>query len=57
MGQPPILSIILTIAIDTMPNNDGVNSGHGLKTLRVNRPKEIQNTEPPIHITVIFPFV
>ena len=38
MGLSPILSVIRTVTIDTMVNNNDVNNGHRLKTLRVNRP-------------------
>ena len=38
MGPKVILSIIHAVTIDTMPNNNGGNNGHGLKAIRVNRP-------------------
>ena len=38
MGLSLILSVIHTITIGTMLNFNGGNPGHGLKTLRVNRP-------------------
>ena len=41
MGSSLILSIIHTIIIDTMLNFNGGNNGHGLKTLRVNRPLDV----------------
>ena len=37
MDPSPLLSIFHTITIGTMPNFNGCNKGHGLKTLRVNR--------------------
>ena len=38
MSLSPILSIIYIVTFDTMLNFNGSNEGHGLKTLRVNRP-------------------
>ena len=37
MGPSPNLSIIHTVTIGTMLNNNGGNTGHGLKTLHANR--------------------
>ena len=43
MDMSPILSVIHTIIIGTMPNfNDGDN-GHWLETLRVNRPSAVNS--------------
>ena len=38
MGDGPIVSIIHTVTIDKMLNNNSCNNGHGLKTLHVNIP-------------------
>ena len=38
MGDGPIQPIIQPITIDTMLNNNGLNIGDGLNSLRVNRP-------------------
>ena len=37
MDLSSILSVIHTVIIGTMPNKNGVNTGHGLKMLYVNR--------------------
>ena len=37
MGPSPILSVIHTVTIVTMLNNNGGNNGPGLKMLHVNR--------------------
>ena len=37
IGDGPIVSIIYTVTIGTMLNNNGCNNGHGLITLQVNR--------------------